>query len=121
MALPKQFRLRRSVDVRRVLSEGKTRAGSLTVFYWLCRNNDATEPASCRIALITSRRLGKATARNRVRRRIAAILAGELHKIRCPVDIVVVVRRRGVEADFEQLQEEIRSLLQRIGLYRDEL
>lgn len=110
MGLPKELRLRRSVDVRRVLSKGRTRAGSLTVFYWLNRDCGS----GSRVATIASRRLGNAVIRNKVRRRIAELMRSELNDFSAPLDIVVVARRKAASADFDQLKEEIGRIMRYI-------
>lgn len=97
--------------MRRVLSQGKMRAGSLTVFYWLCRPGEHDDPGP-RIAVVTSRKLGKAAVRNRVRRRISEIVRNELPHLPSCKDIVIVVRRRGARADFARLRQEVRSHLE---------
>ena len=116
MALSKESRLRRSVDVRRVLAEGKTRVSPLAAFYWLCRGDGA----QARVAFIASRRVGKAVERNRVRRRLREIMRSELPHVRCPVDMVIVARRESAAAPFTELKRQVVGLLARAGLRQQE-
>jgi ribonuclease P protein component len=64
-----------------------------------------------RVGLTTSRRIGIAVERNRIRRRIREILRRASTQIPHGVDIVVNPRRSAVGRDFADLRAELLMLL----------
>ena len=69
-----------------------------------------------RIGLITSRRLGSAVARNRVRRRLREIVRRHQHAVRQNFWIVVVAKRDAVKANYRALEDEWLRLARRASI-----
>lgn len=67
-----------------------------------------------RYAISTSRRLGGAVARNRVRRRLREILRHAPNRTGRGWDILIVVRPPAVEASFDELRAALERLLDAI-------
>jgi len=91
-----------------VFREGRRVGGKAMVLYVL--PGSAAEP---RLGLSVGRRVGKATVRNAVKRRLREVFRLLLPELEQPVDIVVVplaALRSGRHADLEA---EFRELLQR--------
>jgi ribonuclease P protein component len=80
---------------------------------------DAPGAAGARIGIITSRRVGGAVERNRVRRRLREIFRLERLRVTPGVWLVLVARRQAVRASFDQLQAEWRQLAKRGGILED--
>lgn len=109
---PRERRLARSHEFQLVKKQGETLKGRYMVLGVLKQ-----ETAGWRVGLITTRKIGGAVARNRVRRRFR-----ELARLDLPreeergVWLVMVARRSAVEASWEELRREWRKLLRRAGI-----
>jgi ribonuclease P protein component len=62
--------------------------------------------AQFRTGFITSRALGRAVARNRVRRRLREIVRKHQHEIARGVWIVTIARAHAVAASYQELERE---------------
>lgn len=74
------------------------------------------ELTAVRVGLVTSRRVGNAVCRNRVRRRLREIVRADLPRLRRGTWLVLVAKRPAVEATFAELQGEWRRLARRATL-----
>ena len=100
-------RLRRSADVRRVITAG-TRAHGRTAVVHARRRGDGWAP---RVTVVAGRKVGGAVQRNRAKRR----LREALRATRLPegLDVVVVARAEAVAAPWPVLVAELDRLLAR--------
>jgi ribonuclease P protein component len=122
LRFPRSARLTRSGEFAEVRARGRSEQGR----YMVCSVAEAAseekkkgagaEPTPARVGIITSRRVGGAIERNRVRRRLREIVRADRPRLRGGVWIVVIARRRAVEASFEDLRCEWRRLAKRHGL-----
>lgn len=71
------------------------------------------EPGATRLGITTSRKLGNAVQRNRVKRLVRE--AFRRHKLLFPsgLDLVFVAKKNAVDADYEQVVREIEKLCRR--------
>ena len=74
-------------------------------------------PGPTRIGIITSRRVGGAVERNRVRRRLREIVRAELGQLAPGAWLVIVLRHRAVGAAFAELREEWIRLVRRTNVW----
>ncbi|NOZ05582.1 MAG: ribonuclease P protein component [Chloroflexi bacterium] len=109
----RSLRLRRSADIQRVLREGKSWANRCLVLYAARRTGGHN-----RHAFVTGKRLGNAVTRNRLKRRMRAIVAKRLDDMEDGWDMVFIVRRGAVKEDFSQNVAAVDQLLRRAGLLR---
>jgi ribonuclease P protein component len=134
----KLSRLKRSGEFRRVREAGVSFAGKWLVFgVWRATapvvpaepydreggNSDAGEVASGvqeppRFGVVTSKKVGGAVVRNKVRRRIRHIQQANLSRIQGGVWCVTVARFRASEATFAELNAEWCKLARRAGILR---
>jgi ribonuclease P protein component len=91
-----------------VFREGRRAAGRLLVLY--VRPDGAPEP---RLGLSVGRRVGKATVRNAVKRRLREVFRLMLPELERPVDVVVVPLTASRNRKSADLEAEFRELLQR--------
>jgi ribonuclease P protein component len=91
------------------LSTGRSRADSYLVLKLIGGTG-----APSRIGLVTSKKVGGAVERNRVRRRLREII--KTMNIKCGTDLVFVARSSAGSANFPALQGSVRDLLKRAGL-----
>ena len=75
----------------------------------------ADEPAF-RLGVSTSKRLGKAVVRNKVRRRLRELVRARLRGLRTGWDVVIVARPPAASASFVDLGAAVDLLLARAGI-----
>lgn len=71
-----------------------------------------------RVGITVSKKLGHAVVRNRVRRRLREIYRLNESKFQPGWDIVVVVRSKSVNAEFQKLEASYLTLAQKAGILR---
>ena len=77
---------------------------------------DEELPEPFRLGLITTKRLGNAVVRNRVRRRLRAILQLTGERVLNPHWIVLIAREAAATATTEKLEKEWKWMLHRAPL-----
>lgn len=71
-----------------------------------------------KIGLITSRRVGNAVKRNRIRRRLRSLLSKYGDRIESGRYLVMVARPSASEATFQQLERDWLRLADRLGILK---
>jgi ribonuclease P protein component len=99
---PKARRLTRASEYERVKRDGVIQRGKLLTLSAAIVENSGL----CRVGFITSRRLGSAVVRNRVRRRLREIVRRHQHDLRQDFWIVIVARRDAATASYRALEDE---------------
>ncbi|MCW0221400.1 MAG: ribonuclease P protein component [Prosthecobacter sp.] len=112
MRLPSRLHLKESRDFARVKEKGRSQAGR---FFVLALLRDESI-ADFQFGLVTSKRLGNAVARNRVRRQIREIIRAHRAEIAPGWQIVTIARWRAAEADFAEMEQDWLRLAKRQGL-----
>ena len=107
--MQQECRLRRREDFQRVLSTGRSRADN----YLVLKLSDGTGIQS-RIGLVTSKKVGGAVERNRVRRRLREIIRPLV--IKPGADLVIIARSSAGAAPFATLEMSVKGLFKRAGL-----
>jgi ribonuclease P protein component len=105
MGLPRPHRLTRHADFLRHYEEGRKFVHRLAVFFVLPAAD--TVP---RLGVTVSRKLGKATQRNRIKRRLREAWRRRLSGLP-PVDVVVVGRIGLRNASFLQIEEAVNRFI----------
>jgi ribonuclease P protein component len=109
--LNRKFRITSTNDFKRVRREGKSYAHPLVVVI--------VAPGSCensRVGIITGKSIGNAVHRNKVKRRLRALLSGMIENIRLNKDLVVIARTPINDASFVEIQLALKKSLIRAGL-----
>jgi ribonuclease P protein component len=109
---PAVRRLKLSREFERVRKEGHAVRGGLLVLGVLHVEGEKR----FRVGLITSRRVGGAVARNRVRRRLREIVRRNQQALKSGMWFVVIARRSAAETDSAALEAEWLRLAQRAGI-----
>ncbi|XUX01412.1 MAG: ribonuclease P protein component [Dehalogenimonas sp.] len=107
--IQRERRLRRREDFQRVLATGRSRADN----YLVLKLSEGTGNPS-RIGLVTSKKVGGAVERNRVRRRLRGILSPLI--LKPGADLVFIARPSAAQAPYSTLEGSVKSLLKRAGL-----
>lgn len=113
MALPSEKRLKRTRDFAAVREQGKS---------WTSRSLIlAVRPrpgaASAHAGFTTTKRLGNAVVRNKIRRRLRMIVRQNFTRITVSHDLVTIAKYPAVRADFAGLKQEWERLAERAGLF----
>ena len=114
--LPPPFRLRRSDDIARVRQQGRRWQHPLIVLFIDVQPQESTSVS--RFAFVAGRRIGKATVRNRAKRRLRDIVRHHLETLEPGRDCLVVARPASASADYAELERGVLELLTRAGLRR---
>jgi ribonuclease P protein component len=109
---PKSRRLTQSAEFAQVKKNGRVYRGR-SVLLSILRANDATR---FRAGFITSRALGSAVARNRVRRRLREIVRKHQREIVDRTWIVTIARANAVGATYQELEVEWLRLAKRASI-----
>ena len=117
MKLPRSRRITRRADFQRVRLSGATYQGRFLVLGYLA---DETLDEPFRLGIITTKRLGGAVVRNRVRRRLRAVLQRTGHRLSRPHWLVLIARSAAAGATSEQLEKEWTWLMHRTSLVAKE-
>jgi|SRR5262249_23739235 len=118
MAHPASFsfskarRLTRASEYERVKRDGLVRRGKLVMLSVTAVENSGPS----RVGLITSRRIGSAVVRNRVRRRLREIVRQHQHELRQDFWIVLIARRDAANASYRTLEDEWLRLARRASI-----
>lgn len=115
---PSEFRLRRHADYQRVYKAGRKQFGRQMAYFFAPR--DAEAAARCdtdgpRVGLTVPKALGKAVARNRIKRRLREAVRAALPALSAPVDVVLHPKRSVLEAEFALIQREVEAIFRKIN------
>lgn len=108
--LPKRYRLTRSRDFARVRRFGRSSGSPLLALYVL-----RTRSPEVRVGFSVSKRVGKATSRNRVKRLLREAVRHQLAAVRPGQDLVFIARPPSAEATYPEIAETVSALLRKSG------
>jgi ribonuclease P protein component len=112
----RRFRLTRSNDIQRVRRAGKSYAHPLLVLLVAPALGTSEQQTPAQVAIITSRRIGFAVQRNRVKRQIRACWDKLIPNLPDGWHLVVLARQPIVRAEFAEIEQALRSVIRRAGL-----
>ncbi|MBV9657929.1 MAG: ribonuclease P protein component [Verrucomicrobia bacterium] len=116
LRFPKAARLATAREFHRVRDAGRSWPGRFFVLGVLCLPDSPAGATPARIGLITSKRVGGAVARNRVRRWLREIVRASRPELRADIWLVLVARRAAAEAGLAELRDEWLRLGRRAGI-----
>jgi len=105
-------RLIRSSDFARVRSQGRTIRGELMMFGVMMGNG----APSFRGGFITSKRVGGAVVRNRIRRRLREIVRSHQRQLRQDLWLVTIARPGAARASYQEMRDEWLRLAKRASI-----
>lgn len=107
-------RLRRHSDYQRVYKASRKQfSASMTYFFAL--RPDAAADLPARVGLTAGRALGKAVERNRIKRRMRAVVRRHLDALPAGVDVVLHPRAGVARMEFAGLDREVGMIFARIA------
>jgi ribonuclease P protein component len=110
---PRSARLKSTPEFQKLKRDGASFHGKYMVLSVL---KDVSGCDAPRVGIITSRRVGGAVQRNRVRRRLREIFRPAQARLARGVWLVMVARQHAVRASFQQLETEWWQLARRSGI-----
>jgi ribonuclease P protein component len=111
------FRLRKHVDYQRVYKAGRKQFGRQMAYFFAARDAVAAERCDTtgpRIGLTVPKALGKAVARNRIKRRLREAVRAALPLLSAPVDVVLHPKRSVLEAEFAVIEREVQTIFRSV-------
>ena len=111
LRFPKSRRLTRRIEFERVKKEGGVERGRFLTLGFL-----VLPDATFRVGFVTSRRIGGAVVRNRVRRKLREIVRHDRHLVRSDVWIVLIARSPAARAVSRDLRDEWLRLAKRASI-----
>jgi len=112
LIFPKRRRLTRPSEFEDVKKKGSVERGSFLLLGVL----KLTHKEQFRAGFVTSRALGSAVERNRVRRRLREIVRQHQHQIVDGIWVVTVARNRAASAGYRELKAEWLRLANRASI-----
>ena len=109
LAFRRERRLTRSAEFLRVKTAGRVVRGGLLLMGLL----EGTGDGQFRLGVVTSKRVGSAVVRNRVRRRLREVVRRHQHAIGSGVWIVLIARPAAANASYAALEDEWLRLAKR--------
>jgi ribonuclease P protein component len=103
--------LRRKADFDAIGRDGTVRSTRLLVLRSL-----RTDRPETRVGMSTSKALGGAVQRNRVRRRLRELVREQHGEMGAGWDLLLIARPEAATASHAELREALRSLLERSGI-----
>jgi len=112
LRFPKSARLCRAGEFAKLKRDGQSFHGKLFVLSVLRLHGETAS----RIGLITSRRVGGAVVRNRVRRRLREIVRSARPELKAGLWLALIARQGAARASFQALRDEWLQLAQRSAI-----
>lgn len=112
LRFPKAARLTRSSEFALLKQEGSSFHGKYIVLSVL----KSPPTPETRVGIITSRRVGPAVVRTKVRRRIRELFRTSRPRLEQGVWMVIVARPHAPRASFDEMRREWEQLIQRSGI-----
>jgi ribonuclease P protein component len=109
----RELRLRRRKDFDNVFRRGRAWSNNLLVLRTL-----ASDLPHNRFGFVTSKRVGGAVVRNRIRRRLREAL--RQLSLETAWDVVVSAKTTAAKADYHELKRAVIDLLARAGILKEE-
>ena len=108
-------RLRKHADYQHAYARSRKQYTKQMAYFFAARaadrRSDTTGP---RVGLTVPKALGKAHDRNRIKRRLRAVVAANLPLLRVPVDVILHPRRSVLTLEFALLNREIVTIFRAI-------
>ena len=114
LRLPRSRRIRARGDFARIRSQGRRLSRPHLILNWHCLPEDRPS----RLAVVTSRRVGSAVVRNRVRRLLRENFRLHQQELAKPVDLVIIAKPSMATHDFAQTKSDFLGALKGAGLLK---
>lgn len=114
MRLPSRLRLKASRDFSKVRELGQSFPGRCVVL----GVQKVPDQSHFQFGLITTRKIGHAVIRNRIRRLLREVIRDQQGSFSDEVRLVVIARWRAAEASLEDLRSDLMKTARRAGILK---
>ncbi|HOQ09770.1 MAG TPA: ribonuclease P protein component [Syntrophomonadaceae bacterium] len=109
--LGREFRITTTQDYNNIYRDGEKFPGKYLILY-VAKN----QLGHNRYGIVTSHKVGKAVVRNRIKRRLRALVRKMDPAIKPGHDMVLVVRHHAGAADYQQLEKDLSMVIRKAKL-----
>ncbi|GAW93649.1 ribonuclease P protein component [Calderihabitans maritimus] len=109
--LPKDRRLRKRADFRKVYQHGRSLAGRYLVVYYLNSGKNKT-----RFGFSISKKIGKAHERNRIKRTLREVCRKNLRQFKEGFDIIFIARSKIKGINYHGVEKDLLKLSRRANI-----
>lgn len=110
--LAKGFRISESRDYNNIYKNGKKVPGRYIIVYIL-----DNELGFNRYGVVTSKKVGNAVIRNKIKRQIRSIIKNNLNNIKASHDIVIVARHKISGVEYDLLNKDFMVVMRKSDLW----
>ena len=107
MSIPREHRLRKHAEFEQVYRCGRRHFSQILTAFYLLRTGESASGQGPRVGITVGRALGKATERNRIKRRMRAAVTENLERVTRDVDVVINPKKTTLDIEFAQLLAEV--------------
>ena len=107
MSILREHRLRKHAEFEQVYRCGRRHFSPILTAFYLLRAEESAAGQGPRVGITVGRSLGKATGRNRIKRRVRAAVTENLNRLTRDVDVVINPKKATFDIEFAQLLSEI--------------
>ena len=113
--MPTKHRLRKHADYQHAYARSRKQYTRQMAYFFAPRPADRrSDTPGPRIGLTVPKALGKAHDRNRIKRRLRAVVAANLRLLSAPVDVILHPRRSALTLEFAHLNHEIATIFRAV-------
>ena len=113
--MPLPHRLRKHADYQHAYARSRKQFTRQMAYFFAPRPADRrSDTSGPRIGLTVPKALGKAHDRNRIKRRLRAVVAANLPLLTGPVDVILHPRRSVLTLEFAHLNREIATIFRAV-------
>ena len=118
--MPLPHRLRKHADYQHAYARSRKHFTKQMAYFFAPRPADRrSETPGPRIGLTVPKALGKAHDRNRIKRRLRAVVTANLSLLTAPVDVILHPRRSVLTLEFAHLNREIATIFRPVQAMLD--
>lgn len=107
MSMKKELRIKKNEEFQKIIHDQKKVSNQSFVVYY--QSNQLSHP---RYGITTSKKVGNAVTRNRIRRQIKAMIRQNIENK--DIDYVIIVRRGFLEKNYLENCEELKKIFDKI-------
>lgn len=107
--MPKVPKIKRNQEFQAIFRNGKIWSNEIAVLY-LVRNAHEAPP---RLGVCVSKKLGKATVRNRIKRLITEVCRLRWARVKAGISVIVLARRGALEKPYREVERSLDDLFRR--------
>ncbi len=113
--LKRENRLKKRYQYSYVYRAGKKASGNALTLY-----ASTSKTKFIKVGFCVTKKVGKATRRNLARRRLREIIKKQLPNLKQNYNIIIVAKDNILSVTFADLQAELITLLEKLGLFENE-